>query len=75
MRCKFMTFLVASNDTSGVSYGSEDDDDEGGEEAIAFVDKSQNYFACEKKLDLFVLQQDIFITGNFPGEVSRPKQR
>lgn len=72
-------FLVGlySNDSSGTlsPESTDDDDDEGGEEEIAFDDKSDDYFACEKELKLFVLQQDLFITGNFPGEVNRPNQR
>lgn len=52
-----------------------DDGDGEGEEEIAFDDKSEDYFACETKLDLFVLQQDLFITGNFPGEINKPNQR
>lgn len=77
-----MQFLGNSytNDTAGiidseVTIDTEDDDEEGGEEEIVSDDESDNYFACETKLDIFVLQQDLFITGNFHGEINRPSQR
>lgn len=57
------------------SDNSDDDEEGGGEEEIAFDDKSDDYFACETKLDLFVLQQDLFIKGKFLGEIYKPKQR
>ncbi|KAJ8923671.1 hypothetical protein NQ315_010251, partial [Exocentrus adspersus] len=44
---------------------SEDDE-------IPIINKKEDYYACETKIDLFVLQQDLFIKENFPGEINRP---
>ncbi|CAG9816684.1 unnamed protein product [Phaedon cochleariae] len=38
-------------------------------ETMEEIPLSKDYYACEKKLDLFVLQQELFIKGSYYGEI------
>lgn len=66
-----------SNDTTGIDPDGtvNDDDEEDAEAEIAVDNKFEDYFACETVLNLFVLQQELFIKGNFPGEINVKNQR
>lgn len=61
--------LEKSNSTD---YNGYDDEEEEGE--IVDYPESENnadkYFACEKKFNLFILQQSLFIKDNYHGELN-----
>ncbi|KAH1023063.1 hypothetical protein HUJ04_012343 [Dendroctonus ponderosae] len=54
------------------------DDDEEEEEIEDYPDSENNadkYFACEKKFNLFILQQSLFIKDNYHGELKASERK
>ncbi|XP_030748485.1 voltage-dependent calcium channel subunit alpha-2/delta-3 [Sitophilus oryzae] len=59
-----------SKDDENEVPDSEDDDDEDGEsDSDDYTDDDNKYTACENKTTLYILQQSLFIDGNFLGEL------
>lgn len=66
-----MYVLEPSANATEETFTNGDDDDDGPEEVEkVFENKAADYYACEKQIDLFVLQQQLFIKGQFQGDIS-----
>lgn len=63
-------FYIILENSNSSDYIDEYDDEEEVEEDYTDENTADKYFACEKKFNLFVLQQLLFIKDNFPGELS-----
>nr|CAI5832359.1 unnamed protein product [Callosobruchus analis] len=63
------------NSEDGDDDEDDDDDDDDDDDEPSFENAADDYYPCEKQLDLFVLRQEIFIKGQFQGEINRPYVR
>lgn len=67
-------YIILENSNSSDYNDEYDEEEEEVEEDYTDENTADKYFACEKKFNLFVLQQLLFIKDNFPGELSTPER-